>query len=110
MGIAACALLAAVVLTANTALTVRASMRYGIQGGAGTNQHGKRQRDQERKSVAPSGHQCPINTRLLSASNYAIQSLSSPTRKEVDKSSHARYTWLDIGIISVRDLRSKILP
>lgn len=40
---------------------------------------------------------------LLGASNYGIQCLSSPTREQVDKA-HAEDTYLDIGIVSVRNL------
>ena len=45
-----------------------------------------------------------LSTALLSASNYCMQCLSSPTREEVDKA-HARHIWLDIGVPSVRNLR-----
>lgn len=45
-----------------------------------------------------------LSTLLLSATNYAMQCLSSPTRKEVDKP-HRHYIWLDIGVLSVRSLR-----
>ena len=45
-----------------------------------------------------------LSTILLSASNYCIQCLSSPTRQEVNKA-HANAEWLDIGVPSIRDLR-----
>ena len=45
-----------------------------------------------------------LSTVLLSASNYTIQVLSSPTRIEVD-AVHAKGSWLDIGILSPRNLR-----
>jgi hypothetical protein len=45
-----------------------------------------------------------LSTVLLSASNYTMQVLSSPTRAEVD-TAHARGSWLDIGILSPRNLR-----
>ena len=41
---------------------------------------------------------------LMGTSNYNMQFLSSPTRKEVD-GAHERGTWLDIGVPSVRNLR-----
>ncbi|CAG8066105.1 unnamed protein product [Penicillium olsonii] len=44
-----------------------------------------------------------IATVLVSASNYNMQCLTAPTRKEVDKA-HTRRKWLDIGIHSVRNL------
>ncbi len=47
-----------------------------------------------------------LSTLLLSASNYGMQCLSAPTRKEID-AAHAKKTWLDIGVLSVKNL-SKI--
>ena len=44
------------------------------------------------------------STLLLSASNNAMQCLSAPTRSNVDRA-HARGSWLDIGIPSMRNLR-----
>ncbi|GAM91408.1 hypothetical protein ANO11243_094580 [Dothideomycetidae sp. 11243] len=44
-----------------------------------------------------------LATALLSASNYTMQVLISPTRKEVDKA-HARRKWLDIGLPSPRNV------
>ncbi|KAF4632935.1 hypothetical protein G7Y89_g5184 [Cudoniella acicularis] len=49
-----------------------------------------------------------LSTALLSASNYCMQILSSPTRKEVDKA-HSKHRWLDIGLQSLRNL-SEIEP
>jgi hypothetical protein len=46
-----------------------------------------------------------LSTILLSASNYSMQTLSAPTRKDTDKA-HAEERWLDIGLLSVRNLRS----
>ena len=45
-----------------------------------------------------------LSTLLLSASNYTMQVLVSPTREEIDRA-HARRDWLDIGIPSFRNLR-----
>lgn len=44
-----------------------------------------------------------LSSILLSASNYTMQALSSPTRKECDVA-HARGDWLDIGVAGVRNL------
>jgi len=44
-----------------------------------------------------------LATALLSSSNYCMQCLSAPTREDVDKA-HARRKWLDIGVLSVRNL------
>jgi hypothetical protein len=46
-----------------------------------------------------------LSTILIGASNYTMQILSAPTRKEVDRA-HSRSIWLDIGIPSTRNLRS----
>lgn len=45
-----------------------------------------------------------LSTILLSASNFCMQYLSAPTRKEVDRA-HANGLRLDIGILSPRNLR-----
>ncbi|KAH6994637.1 hypothetical protein EDB82DRAFT_567348 [Fusarium venenatum] len=49
-----------------------------------------------------------LSSVLLGASNYGMQCLSAPTRADIDKA-HANREWLDIGILSVRNL-SKISP
>jgi hypothetical protein len=45
-----------------------------------------------------------LSTVLLSSSNYCMQCLSAPTRKEIDKA-HSKSEWLDVGIVSIRNLR-----
>ena len=45
-----------------------------------------------------------LATALIGASNYNMQCLASPSRQEIDRA-HAKGTWLDIGIPSVRNLR-----
>jgi hypothetical protein len=44
-----------------------------------------------------------ISSVLLSASNYAMQCLTSPTRNECNDA-HVRGDWLDIGVAGVRNL------
>ncbi|KAE8423068.1 hypothetical protein BDV36DRAFT_290877 [Aspergillus pseudocaelatus] len=44
-----------------------------------------------------------LSTALLSASNYCMQVLGAPTRKEVD-TAHRKGQWLDVGVLSVRNL------
>lgn len=44
-----------------------------------------------------------LSTVILSASNYCMQSLVAPTRKDIDKV-HAEREWLDIGVPSTRNL------
>ena len=46
-----------------------------------------------------------VSAVLLSASNYCLQCLSAPTRKETNKA-HASGTWLDIGVPSIRNLKA----
>jgi F0F1-type ATP synthase assembly protein I len=46
-----------------------------------------------------------LSTLLLGASNYAMQVLSAPTRNECVKA-HRQGQWLDIGILSMRNIRS----
>lgn len=46
-----------------------------------------------------------VSALLLSASNYCMQCLSAPTRKEINKT-HARGEWLDIGVPSIRNLKA----
>ena len=46
-----------------------------------------------------------LSTILLAASNYCMQCLTSPTRKDIDKA-HAQHRWLDIGVQSLRNLGS----
>ena len=45
-----------------------------------------------------------LSTLLLVESYYAIQVLFSPTRKEID-AAHAQGIWVDVGVISWRNLR-----
>lgn len=44
-----------------------------------------------------------LSTVLLGSSNYCMQCLSAPTREEVNVA-HARKQWLDIGVLSTRNL------
>jgi hypothetical protein len=45
-----------------------------------------------------------LSTILLGSGNYCMQCLSAPTREELDKA-HAKRRWLDVGVLSVRNLR-----
>jgi hypothetical protein len=46
-----------------------------------------------------------MSTTLLCASSYCMQCLSAPTRQELDLA-HQRQSWLDIGVLSPRNIRS----
>ena len=45
------------------------------------------------------------STILLGCSNLSMQWLSAPTRADID-SAHSRGSWLDVGVLSVRNLLS----
>ena len=45
-----------------------------------------------------------LSSILLSANNYCMQCLNSPTREELDLA-HAQRRWLHIGVPSIRNLR-----
>ncbi|OJJ03883.1 hypothetical protein ASPVEDRAFT_891047 [Aspergillus versicolor CBS 583.65] len=44
-----------------------------------------------------------LSTALLAASNYVMQCLVAPSRADVDRA-HSRRQWLDIGVLSTRNL------
>lgn len=46
-----------------------------------------------------------LSTVLLSSSNYCMQCLSAPTRREIDDA-HSKGNWLDVGIQSIHNLRN----
>lgn len=45
-----------------------------------------------------------LSTLLVTGSSYCMQVLSAPTRSEVDLA-HSQQEWLDIGVLSLRNLR-----
>lgn len=101
-GVAASTATATVVLTINVVVTIVACAKVGLIGGIGT---------------AYDGNCGTVNTWalwlhivinvlssiLLSASNYTMQCVTSPTRKELDRA-HSTGDWLDIGVAGVRNL------
>lgn len=50
-----------------------------------------------------------LSSMLLGVSNLCMQLLSAPTRAEVD-AAHREKQWLDIGVLSIRNLRSIAWP
>ena len=98
-----CAGLSGTVFLINSILTLWASKSFGVNAGAGTIQHGD---CHQTKNLSLWLHLAinVLSTALLSASNYTMQCLSSPTRQDIDKA-HAQNNWLDIGVPSVRNLR-----
>ena len=103
VGVMLCAGMTGTVCVINLTLTIWASRTYGVSGGFGTIQRGNCDRT---KKLSLWLHLAinVLSTTLLSASNYCMQCLSSPTRQDIDKA-HARSKWLDIGVPSVRNLR-----
>ena len=103
LSVSICAATAGIVLLINLSLTIWGSTQYGVKGGIATIQDGK---CKETKKMSLWLHFAIniLSTLLLSASNYTMQCLASPTREEVNRA-HAKRIWLDIGVPSVRNLR-----
>lgn len=102
IGVRFCAGLSGTVFLINLILTIWASKSFGVDAGFGTIQHGN---CHQTKRLSLWLHLAinVLGTALLSASNYTMQCLASPTRQDIDKA-HAQNTWLDIGVPSVRNL------
>lgn len=92
----------ALVLLFNTLFLAISSVKYGTSGGVGTLFQG----GCGKASRIDSGFHFAINimsTVLLGASNYVMQILNAPTRKQVDKA-HAKNVSLLIGVPNFRNL------
>jgi hypothetical protein len=101
-GVACSAWVAFTVLMMNLILTIYAAVKFGTDDGVGTAFTGQC----ERVNSWTTWLHILINALssiLLSASNYTMQCLCSPTRAEIDKA-HAKGDWLDIGVASVRNI------
>lgn len=98
-----CAVSAGIVALINSVLTIWAWKSFGVKAGFGTIQHGN---CDQTKKLSLWLHLAinALGTALLSASNYTMQCLSSPTRQDIDKA-HFQCKWLDIGVPSLRNLR-----
>lgn len=103
VGVTIGAITASTIFTVNLAVTIWATAKFGMQGGVGTIQDGS---CAQTRSLSLWLHMIinALSTLLLSASNYTMQCLSSPTRDEVDNA-HERNVRLDIGVPSMRNLR-----
>ena len=98
-----CAATTGVVFLINLIATIVATQKAGISQGLGTLQSG----DCNKIKRLSQWLHLMINllgTLLLGASNYCMQGLSSPTRKEINDA-HRRGTWLDVGVPSLTNLR-----
>jgi hypothetical protein len=102
VGVASAALLCTAVLFTNLTVTIWAGLHFGQQGGIGTAYIGS-------CDIVTSWNFWlhifinALGSAILSASNYTMQCVTSPTRKECDRA-HVCSDWLDIGIPSVRNL------
>ena len=98
----ACSVVA--VLIANVSLAIWIRTRLDITDGQGVFREGT---CSDVRSLSTCLHLAinVLSTILLGCSNYCMQCLSAPTRKDIDRA-HARGKWLDIGIPSFRNLRS----
>jgi hypothetical protein len=102
VGVTTAAVMTTAVLLVNFLLTVWASVKFGLDGGIGTVYEGAC------STVSAWSFWLHIlinglSSMLLSASNYTMQCVTAPTRRECDRA-HARGDWLDIGVPSVRNL------
>ena len=91
------------VLFLNLTLTIWAIQTFGTADGSGTLFEG----DCTKTRKASTWIHLAINvlsTLLIGASNYCMQILTAPTRTEVNRA-HASFKWLDIGVLSIRNLR-----
>lgn len=98
------ALLASVSLLLNLGVAIWALKAYGLRSALVEVARGDCRNVQEINTLIHLGINA-MSTALLSGSNYCMQCLSAPTRKDVDKA-HAKGQWVDIGVPSVRNLRS----
>jgi hypothetical protein len=90
-------------LLINIGVTIWCGRHVGFEDGLATLFSG----DCHRVATMNSGIHLGINalsTALLSGSNYCMQCLCAPTRKDVQQA-HSRMKWLDIGVPSARNLR-----
>jgi hypothetical protein len=102
LGVLLSFLSALAILVFNVVLTGWSSSTYPVQDGVGTAFTGSC----HVVDTWSLGLRLLINilgTILLAASNYSMQCLSSPTRKNLD-TAHANGRWMDVGIPGVRNL------
>lgn len=98
-----CAILTGTVLLVNLILTIWAASTFAVIDGVGTLQQGK---CSTTRTLSLWLHLVinVLGTLLLGASNYCLQCLASPTRKEIDRA-HQQKRALDVGTSSLTNLR-----
>ena len=102
-GVLFCAMSCGFGFLINLSITIWAARTFPLSGGIGTLYEGTCSRTQSLSTWLDVGINA-LGTLLLGCSNYIMQCLSAPTREEIDIA-HAQGTWLDIGILSIRNLR-----
>jgi hypothetical protein len=104
-GVLACTVSTCVVLVVNVSLAIWALSRHGWgRNGQPILHEGKC----DTVSKLNTGIHLLINsmsTVLLCTSSYCMQCLSAPTRTELDHA-HSKQSWLDIGVLSPRNLKA----
>lgn len=99
----ACSLAAVAVFMINVAFAIAVATKSGFVDGRGVLGEG----DCSKTRAANVGIHLVINvlsTVLLASSNYTMQILSAPTRKDID-AAHAEHKWMDVGVPSLRNLK-----
>ncbi len=104
VGALTAASLATVALIINISVAAWASSKFGFEGGIATVYTGDCKKVEKWNTWIHLAINA-LSTALLSGSNYCMQCVCAPTRAEVDKA-HAKRRWLDIGVPSLRNLRS----
>ena len=97
-----CAVSSGIVFLNNLIVTIWAVRIYDIAGGLGTIQDGSCSTTNNLSTWLHLAVNV-FSTLLIGCSNYTMQCLASPTRKEIDKA-HSQKRWLDIGVPSTRNL------
>ena len=102
--LATCCVVSSFVFVVNLTTTIVFKTSYKSDSDLGTLYHG----DCGTSSRLSTGLHLVINllsTLLIGSSNFCMQLLAAPTRAEVDKA-HKEHRWLDIGVPSIRNLKS----
>ena len=102
LGILGSSIAAFIVFLINLCTTIWAIKTYSLENGLGTIYEGS---CETTKTLSLWLHLVinGLSTVLLSASNYTIQCLISPTRSDID-AAHSKGRWLDIGVPSLRNV------
>lgn len=97
------AISATIVFAVNTALLIRALTALEQSGSGRVLIFEGSREATERKTKWIHFYINVVSTLLLSASNYSMQFLSAPNRKDTNRA-HARRAWMEIGVLSFRNI------